>query len=96
MAFSTEEQRAALAAAQARLAEVTGVLSAPTEHAGTDPDGLARATVDGSGQVTGVEFAPAVQQVPAEYVAAAVVAALDAAEAQRVDAITGQLGGTTR
>lgn len=81
----TEDQRAALAAARSRLAAVTGALDGPAEHAGSDPDGVVTATVDGTGQVVSVEFAPVVQQVPAEYVGAAVVAALDAAEEVRAD-----------
>ncbi|HEY3506815.1 MAG TPA: hypothetical protein VGN37_29000 [Actinocatenispora sp.] len=96
MTSGMEEQRAALAAARSRLAELTDALSGPAEHTGTDPDGVVMAVVDGAGQVVSVEFAPAVQLLPAEYAGPAVVAALDAAEAARIESITRLVGGEQR
>ncbi|GAA4202372.1 hypothetical protein [Actinocatenispora rupis] len=93
MAFDTEARRAALAAARARVAELTDATSPSVEYEGVDPEGIARARIDGAGAVRSLELDPVVARVPDEMVGAAVVAAIDAADALRVDAIGDRLDG---
>ncbi|GIG67625.1 YbaB/EbfC family nucleoid-associated protein [Phytomonospora endophytica] len=58
-----------------------------SRYTGSDDGGLATVTVDGDGLVQELEFGTAVQRKDTEAISAAVLAAVDAAEKSRTDAL---------
>lgn len=72
------------ALAESRLGETAGAADESTTVQGADPEGHVRATVGADGRVVSVDVAPRALRLPSEDLAAAVVLAFNAAQAQLV------------